>query len=248
MSLQIGIVGLPNAGKSTLFNALLKKQVARVADYAFTTIEPNVGVVAVPDMRLAQIAQIAQVAKIVPATIQFVDIAGLVKDAHQGKGLGNQFLAHIREVDAIVHLVREPDAIEIVSEELKIAGINKPTLVVENILQPPTAPNQVNAKTGQGVDRLISQAYELLDLITFYTLKPDQCQAWPLKRGQNTLEAAGKVHTDMARGFIKAEIVSFEDFIKHGGWDGAKQKGKLRLEGRDYVMRDGDVVHFRFNV
>lgn len=258
--LRIGIVGLPNAGKSTLFNALLKKQVAKVADYPFTTIEPNVGVITVPDKRLVQIAQVAQIEKTIPATIEFVDIAGLVKNAHQGKGLGNQFLHHIREVEAIVHIVRtfnpeiEPAiAREIINDELKTAGIEKPMLAMENVNHSPTESNQVNAQTGQGVDKLITDAYKLLDLITFYTLrqaqgKPAQIQAWPIKRGATAFQAAGKIHGDFQMGFIRAEIVSFSDFVKHGGWDKAKSAGTLHAEGKDYQMQDGDIVYFRFNV
>lgn len=280
MGLNIGIVGLPNAGKSTLFNTLLKKQVANVADYPFTTIEPNVGVVEVPDERLKKLAEIIKPdpstslrtaePKVVPAAVKFIDIAGLVKDAHKGEGLGNQFLARIRECDAIVHLLRafkdenvshyygsidpERDK-EIVDLELELGDIKKPTLYVINSSTPGESIRplpeclMVNAKTGEGVDQLIKKAYEFLDLITFYTVKGGkEITAHPLEEGMTALEAAERVHADMARGFIKAEVVRFEDLISVGGWQRAKSSGKVRLEGKDYQVRDGDVIEFKFNV
>jgi hypothetical protein len=278
MGLKVGIVGLPNAGKSSLFNALLKRQIANVASYPFTTIEPNVGVVEVPDERLVKLVQLVRLERgtepnIVPATVEFIDIAGLIKDSHQGEGLGNQFLAKIREVDAIVHIIRgfEDSSVahyyglidpqrdkEIVDLELEMVGIKKPTLYVINIgegerrikkgLEGERGEILVNAKSGEGVDELIKKAYELLGLISFYTIKGGkEITAWDIKKGATALEAAGKVHTDMVKGFIKAEVVGFEDLLAAGGWSKAKNLGKIRLEGRDYLMKDGDVIEFKFS-
>jgi len=300
MSLSVGVVGLPNAGKSTLFNALLSRQIAQVAEYPFTTIEPNTGVVEVTDKRLDKLVQLIKPEKSVPAAIKFVDIAGLVKGAHQGEGLGNKFLSHIREVDAIVHVLRvfenpnvahvhdkiDPkDDAEIVNLELELAEIKKPMIYVFNISENQigkTSPNLVIAgicdnpimicaklemdladlsfeerkeyleEAGvkeSGLDKLIRAAYELLDLITFFTIKGGkQIQAWPLRRGETALRAAETVHTDFAKGFVKAEVVAFEDLIKAEGWRKAQELGKTRLEGREYVVRDGDVVEFKFSV
>jgi small GTP-binding protein len=268
MGLPVGIVGLPNSGKSTLFNTLLKKQVANVASYPFTTIEPNTGVVAVPDERLKKLAEIIKPEKVVPAVVKFIDIAGLVKNAHQGEGLGNQFLAKIREVDAIVHIIRgfEDESVahyygsidpkrdkEIVDIELELGGIKKPTLYVLNRskignwkLETGNSIS-VNAKTGEGVDELIKGAYQLLGLITFYTIKGGkEVTAWALRRGETALRASEIVHTDFAKGFIKAEVVGLDDLMMAGNWQAAKNKGKVRLEGRDYQIQDGDVVEFKF--
>lgn len=273
--LSVGIVGLPNAGKSTLFNTLLKKQVAGVANYPFTTIEPNTGVVEVPDERLKKIVELIKPEKVVPAAVKFIDIAGLVKNAHQGEGLGNQFLAKIRETDAIIHVLRafRDDSVshyygsidpkrdkEIVEIELALGEVEKPTLNVVNNRgdhsdsfmasggDREVGGISVNAKTGEGVGELIGVTYELLGLISFYTVKGGkEVTAWAIKKGSTALEAAGKVHTDMAKGFIKAEVVSFEALVNAGGWQPAKQKGKLRLEGRDYLVTDGDVIEFKFN-
>lgn len=264
MSLKIGIVGLPNSGKSTLFNALLKRQVAQVASYPFTTIEPNTGVVEVPDEDLGKLAKIVRPEKVTPAAVLFIDIAGLVKGAHQGEGLGNQFLAKIREVDALVHIIRafkdekvahyygslDPQRDQkIVEIELELAGIKKPTLLVLN--QEKRLPHKgflvVNAQTGEGVDELIKAAYQLLGLITFYTVKGGQeVRAWAIKRGATALEAANKVHTEMAQGFVKAEVVGVKDLVVLGGWQEAKRKGKVRLEGKDYLLTDKEVVEFKF--
>jgi small GTP-binding protein len=268
MSLSVGIVGLPNSGKSTLFNTLLGRQVANVASYPFTTIEPNVGIVAVPDKRLDKLAEMIQPQTKTPAVVKFIDIAGLVKNAHQGEGLGNQFLAKIREVDAVIHLLRsfKDESVahyygsidpqrdkEIVDIELELGGIEKPTLYVINSSAvdrqtPVTDAIVVNAKAGQGVDQLIQAAYRLLGLITFYTIKGGkEVRAWSLAKGKTALDAAGKVHADMAKGFIKAEVVSFEDLEKTGSWSQAKSKGKVRLEGRNYLVQDGDVIEFKFS-
>ncbi len=305
MSLSVGIVGLPNSGKSTLFNALLSRQIAQVAEYPFTTIEPNTGIVEVPDERLAKLAELLKPEKVVPAAVKFIDIAGLVKGAHKGEGLGNKFLGHIREVDAIVHIVRgftnpnvshvhgkiDPqEDIKIVNLELEMAEIKKPTIYVINIsenqmtreldnqiktipiIQSSNYPViQVCAKLEMdlvelkpeerrqyltelgiketGLDKVIQAAYKLLDLLTFFTIKGGkQTQAWSLKSGQTALDAAGVVHTDFAKNFIKAEVISFEELEKVGSWSKAQEKGLIRLEGRDYKVCDGDVIEFKTGV
>lgn len=306
MSISVGIVGLPNTGKSTLFNALLSRQVAQVANYPFTTIEPHEGIVALPDERLEKLSAIVKPEKTTPATVTFIDIAGLVKDAHKGEGLGNQFLAKIREVDAIVHVVRafeNPDVphyyqtidprrdVEIVSLELELAGIKKPTICVLNVDEKgitgstslpagkagttgiagiegkepiiicaklemelaefkPEERKEYLSQMGikeSGLEKLIKKTYKILDLITFYTIKGGvEMRAWSLKSGQTALDAAAKVHTDFAQGFIKVEAVSFEDLVVAGSWQKAHEAGKVRLEGKDYQVRDGDVVEFKF--
>jgi ribosome-binding ATPase YchF (GTP1/OBG family) len=270
MALLIGIVGLPNSGKSTLFNALLKRQQALVGNYPFTTIEPNIGIVEVPDDDLIALVDLINPEKVVPTTVKFIDIAGLVKDAHQGEGLGNKFLAKIREVDAIVHIIRGFEAAdiphfygnidpkrdkEIVDLELELAGIKKPTLYVLNVDRITNYELRItdllliNAKTGEGVDQLIKAAYNLLGLITFYTIKGGrEVTAWPLKSGSTALEAAGKVHTDMAKGFIKAEVIPVGELLKIGGWTKAKALGKIALVGKDYIIKDKEVVEFKFNL
>ncbi|MBI2590306.1 MAG: redox-regulated ATPase YchF [Candidatus Blackburnbacteria bacterium] len=353
MSLKVGIVGLPNVGKSTLFNALLKKQAAYAANFPFATIEPNVGVVPVPDECLEKLANVVAVSEmgvilgsgsdtridsgqarmtdkrppIVPATVEFVDIAGLVAGASKGEGLGNKFLAHIREVDAIVHVVRafsddnviragstDPKSdLEIVKTELDLADLetlekskiknqkakiqtkgenapylfkHKPFLIVLNVdedqlkealnLEEKFARElglerdqviAICAKTESelaglgeddtklylsdlgveqsGLERLIKKAFATLGLITFLTAGTKEVRAWTIKKGTSAQNAAGEIHTDFITKFIKAEVVDFEDFVSCGGWKGSREKGKARLEGKDYVMRDGDVVEFR---
>ncbi|MBM3209417.1 YchF family ATPase [Candidatus Shapirobacteria bacterium] len=317
--LSCGIVGLPNSGKSTLFNALLSRQMAQVANYPFTTIEPNVGIVPVPDERLTALSRIAAdltpisadrmiQPPIIPATVEFIDIAGLIRGAHQGEGLGNQFLAKIREVSLVVHIVRfftNPDVphyyetidpardIEIVNLELELGEIKKPTLYVLNVDEdainrrveewtsgdfknlPIHLSNhpfvQVCAKLEMdlaelsegekreylkelgvketGLDKLIRKAYEMLGLITFYTIKGGkEVRAWSLKNGETALSAAAEVHTDMAKGFVKAGVVSYEDLVAAGGWQKVGELGKIRLEGRDYEVQDGDVIELKFSV
>lgn len=288
--LKIGIVGLPNSGKSTLFNALLQRQIAHTAEYPFTTIEPNVGVVQVPDGRLEAISGTTGIEKIVPAAIEFIDIAGLVKGAHAGEGLGNQFLGHIREVDAILHLIRgfhnpnvdgetnPQEDTKIIKEELSHAHIEKPAIYVVNVdekdLSTPevaiTEAVKISAKLENelselspkeqkdylkelgvdqtGLEKVIKLCYELLDLITFFTVAHGkQVQAWPVKKRTKALEAAGVVHTDMQKGFVKAEVVNWKRLIEAPGWKKAAEKGFIRLEGRDYEVRDGDVMEFKFN-
>src|SRR3989344_6555390 len=269
MSLSIGIVGLPNSGKSTLFNALLKRQIAQVGEYPYTTIEPNIGVVEVPDERLDKVSAISNISKKVPASIKFIDIAGLIKGAHAGEGLGNQFLAHIREADAILHIVRvfeNPSVlhpyqkidpiidVETVNQELELASIKKPTIYVLNVSEKdlkkampagrqdfslPFSFIKICAKleaelsdlseseqegylkelgTVSSLDLIIKESYKLLNLITFFTTTGGkQVQAWPIRKGSKVIKAAEMVHTDFAKKFIKAEVISFEDFVNPGG-------------------------------
>ncbi|HLC99686.1 MAG TPA: redox-regulated ATPase YchF [Patescibacteria group bacterium] len=357
MSFSIGIVGLPNVGKSTLFKAITKKQVD-IANYPFCTIEPNVGIVAVPDKRLDALTKMSQSAKTIPTTIEFYDIAGLVKGAHSGEGLGNQFLSHIREVNAIVQVVRvfsdsniihtagkvDPkDDMETINLELNFADqatvkkrvealsgkvrtgskegkiehdifskllahmekggpardftrtpdeapfvkslnllTDKPLLYVVNVdesgpfdqasYQKYFSPNEkfivISAKieaelseltpeeatmymrdlgiSESGLDRLIHASYALLGLITFITTGPEETKAWTITKGTLAPQAAGVIHTDFEQGFIRAEVIAYDDFVSCGGEAGAKEKGVFRLEGKEYVMKDGDIVHFRF--
>ncbi|MBI2012351.1 YchF family ATPase [Candidatus Curtissbacteria bacterium] len=312
-SLSVGIIGMPNAGKSTLFNALLRRQVAQVAEYPYTTIEPNVGVVEVPDERLTLIAQRLTIAKIVPAAIKFIDIAGLIKGAHKGEGLGNQFLGHIREVDAILHIVRafENPAVDhvagkidsladigIVNLELEMAEVKKPTIYILNVSENQlkfTPMKQIFGKikdiykskvlmvcakleaelseisteeqkqyltelgiNKSGLDQVIAESYKLLDLITFFTVTGGhQAQAWPIKKGSKMIEAAEIVHTDFAHGFIACEVISWDQLVEAGSrpegrgsplaaWVAAKEKGFVKIAGRDQVVEDGDVVEFKF--
>jgi len=336
--LQAGIIGLPNVGKSTLFNALLRRQQAMVANYPFATIEPNVGIIPVPDERLTKLQEvIGPGTPIVPATVQFVDIAGLVKGAAEGAGLGNKFLAHIREVDLICEVVRAfPDSdviregstepksdMEIINTELILADLQtlekskeksvnlealkqkldrgelageagkefqlltakkfvyifnvntaseweglqetvnslrsegKSVVVVDAKLEAELAvlsPDEQEeyleslGVTDSGVNALIREAYSALDLISFLTAGEKEVRAWPIPKGTKAPQAAGTIHTDFEKNFIKADVVSFEEFIKNNGWKMARENGKVRSEGRDYTMADGDVVEFRVNV
>ncbi|ANU08031.1 redox-regulated ATPase YchF [Paraurantiacibacter namhicola] len=366
MGFRCGIVGLPNVGKSTLFNALTETQAAQAANYPFCTIEPNVGQVAVPDARLDKIAAIAKSAKVIPTQLGFVDIAGLVKGASAGEGLGNQFLGNIREVDAIVHVLRcfEDDDIqhvsnrvdpiadaEVVETELMLADLEslekrvpaaqkkaiagdkdakvlasvlgqaldllrdgkparltepngddeervfaqaqlltaKPVLYVCNVAEEDAADgNALSAKVFEkaeaegaqavvvsaaieselvempledraeyltelgleesGLSRVIRAGYKLLGLQTFFTAGPKESRAWTFPAGAKAPQAAGEIHTDFERGFIRAETIAYDDYISLGGENGAKEAGKLRQEGKDYDVQDGDVMLFKFNV
>jgi len=308
MSLTVGIVGLPNAGKSTLFNALAAKRLAETAPRPFTTIDPHEASVLVPDEYLNRLSEIIKPDEKVPASVTFIDIAGLVKGAHKGEGLGNQFLAKIREVDAIVHVVRgfidpyvshqhvahEPGTlkqvvydIEIVNLELQLAGISqKPTIYVINAGEPNIKQQdeikkwtyQVNDKfmdpamaicakleeelsdlstkerrlylkelgiRKTGLERLINKTYKLLGLISFYTIKGgSEVHAWSIKEGLSVIDAANKVHTDFAEKFIKAEVIGVKRLLGLKSWKHAKEKGKIRLEGRDYIVKDKEVIEF----
>ena len=306
MGLSVGIVGLPNAGKSTLFNALATRRLSETAPRPFTTINPHEAVVELSDEKLEKISQLIKPETTVPATVTFIDIAGLVKGAHKGEGLGNQFLAKIKEVDAIVHVVRvftnlevshqnpsfQPNSleqvledIEIVNLELELGGIkDKPTIYILNVdegkiksesqiieevkkkfggetlaisakleeefidLEPPERKEYLKELGVEeaGLNRLIKKAYELLGLITFYTIKGGkEVHAWSLKNSSTAIQAAGEVHTDFAKNFIKAEAINVNELLSEGGWHEAKEKGKVRLEGKDYIVKDGDVIEFK---
>ncbi len=356
MSLKCGIVGLPNVGKSTLFNALTNSSKAQAANFPFCTIEPNIGVVPVPDERLINLSKISESKKIINTTISFVDIAGLVKGASKGEGLGNKFLSHIREVDAIVHMIRCFDSddiqnvnstvdpirdLEIIETEMMLADLEsiqkrleknnkknieeeqlkileialncinnnkdisilksqfgkkqinksgllsiKPKIFVCNVdeqsikdgnyytknfkekfgknntlIISADIENQINGLEDSerknymemiglketGLDILIKKGYKILELDTYFTSGPEETRAWTIEKNCTAPVAAGEIHTDFEKGFIRAETISYNDFIENGGWLNSKTNGKMRLEGKDYIVRDGDVLNFRFN-
>ncbi len=357
MGFKCGIVGLPNVGKSTLFNALTNSNKAQAENFPFCTIDPNIGIVAVPDERLDQLAVISASKKKINTTISFVDIAGLVKGASKGEGLGNKFLSHIREVDAIIHMIRCFDSddiqnvnptvdpvrdLEIIETEMKLADLEsihkrldkknkkntdklelqlletaqkiinedgelttiitgfdkkllknsgllmtKPKLYVCNVgeesiqsgnkytddfikkfgakntlIISADIENQINQLEDQnekknymnminmsetGLNSLIRKGYELLSLQTFFTSGPEESRAWTITKDSTAPNAAGEIHSDFEKGFIRAETISFDDFLKNQGWSKSKEAGKMRLEGKDYVVKDGDILNFRFN-
>ena len=356
MSLKCGIVGLPNVGKSTLFNALTNSSKAQAANFPFCTIDPNVGIVPVPDQRLKNLSKISKSKKIINTNISFVDIAGLVKGASKGEGLGNKFLSHIREVDAIIHMIRCFDSndiqnvnpnvdpvrdLEIIETEMMLADLesiqkrlaknNKKNVDEEqlkileaaldfinndkdiNLLKSQFEKKQLNQsgllsvkpkifvcnvdersvqngnnytkefikKFGQektlivsadienqineldinekknymemiglketGLNILIQKGYQILELDTYFTSGPEETRAWTIPKNCTAPKAAGEIHTDFEKGFIRAETISYNDFISNEGWVSAKTNGKMRLEGKDYIVKDGDVLNFRFN-
>ena len=356
MSFKCGIVGMPNVGKSTLFNALTNSSKAQAANFPFCTIEPNVGVVPVPDIRLKNLAKISNSKKIINTTISFVDIAGLVKGASKGEGLGNKFLSHIREVDAIIHLIRCFDSsdiqnvnpnvnrvrdLEIIETEMMLADLEsiqkrleknnkknlesiqlkiletsldcinndkdisslrsqfekkqinqsgllslKPKIFVCNVdeksiqngndytkkfiskfgsdntlIISADIENQINNLDAHekknymemiglketGLNMLIKKGYQILELDTYFTSGPEETRAWTIEKNCKAPQAAGEIHTDFEKGFIRAETISYDDFISNDGWLNAKSNGKMRLEGKDYIVKDGDVLNFRFN-
>ena len=356
MGLKCGIVGLPNVGKSTLFNAVTNSNKAQAANFPFCTIDPNVGVVPVPDVRLNNLAKISKSKKIINTSISFVDIAGLVKGASKGEGLGNKFLSHIREVDAIIHMIRCFDSndiqnvnsnvdpvrdLEIIETEMMLADLEsiqkrleknnkknidedqikileialnlinnekdlsilksqfskkkihqsgllsvKPKIYVCNVdeqslqngneytktfiqkfginntlIVSAEIENQINSLDSNekknymdmigiketGLDFLIKKAYNILELDTFFTSGPEETRAWTIQKNSAAPKAAGEIHTDFEKGFIRAETISYDDFISNEGWVNSKNNGKMRLEGKDYIVNDGDVLNFRFN-
>ncbi len=356
MSFKCGIVGLPNVGKSTLFNALTNSSKAQAANFPFCTIDPNIGIVPVPDDRLKSLAKISKSKKVINTTISFVDIAGLVKGASKGEGLGNKFLSHIREVDAIIHMIRCFDSddiqnvnptvdpvrdLEIIETEMMLADLEsiqkrleknnkknlednqlkileasqecinknesfsilkskfekkqlnqsgllslKPKIFVCNvdeksvqngndytdtfinkfgsensIIVSADIENQINELNENekknymemiglretGLNMLIKKGYNILELETFFTSGPEETRAWTIQKNCEAPKAAGEIHTDFEKGFIRAETVSYSDFIQNDGWVNSKTNGKMRLEGKDYIVKDGDVLNFRFN-
>src|SRR5437764_641686 len=244
MGFKCGIVGLPNVGKSTLFNALTETAAAQAANYPFCTIEPNVGEVAVPDPRLDKLAEIAKSGQIIPTRLTFVDIAGLVRGASRGEGLGNQFLATIREVDAIAHVVRCFDDDNVIHVEGRVDPAGDVA----------TIDTELGLKDLETLDKRIERAEkalkgpdaksERLGLITFFTAGPKEVRAWTLRSGSRAPQAAGTIHTDFEKGFIKAEIIWWEDLVELGTDAACRAAAKLAVEGKEYVMRDGDTAHF----
>src|SRR5438876_708975 len=252
--LRLGIVGLPNVGKSTLFNALTSSKAAAAENYPFCTVEPNVGVVEVPDPRLERLNDVVKPKKKIPAVVEFVDIAGLVKGASQGEGLGNQFLSHIREVDAVVHVIRsfaDPDVVHVMGpvDPVRDHDVITSELALADLAADERREYLASARVAEpGLDRLIHAGYRLLGLQTFFTVGENEVRAWTMHRGDTAYDAAGEIHSDFQRGFIRAETVAFAEFVKAGSYKAAREQGLIRSEGRDYVVQDGDILLFRFNV
>ena len=294
MGFKCGIVGLPNVGKSTLFNALTNSSKAQAENFPFCTIDPNIGVVPVPDKRLEKLVSISNSTKKIHTTISFVDIAGLVKGASKGEGLGNKFLSHIREVDAIIHMIRCFDSddiqnvnpnvdpirdLEIIETEMKLADLdsiekrldkkNKKNLdenlfkILEKAKQLINNDNDLNVLYDEydekenymemiglkrtGLNMLIQKGYSILELDTYFTSGLEETRAWTIQKNCTAPKAAGEIHTDFEKGFIRAETISYKDFIANEGWLNSKINGKMRLEGKDYIVKDGDILNFRFN-
>src|SRR5438876_1032372 len=253
--LRLGIVGLPNVGKSTLFNALTSSKAAAAENYPFCTVEPNVGVVEVPDPRLDKLNEVVKPKKKIPAVVEFVDIAGLVKGASQGEGLGNQFLSHIREVDAVVHVIRcfeDPDVVHVMGpvDPVRDHDVITSELALADLAVGEERQGYLASAGGAepGLDRLIHAGYRLLGLQTFFTVGENEVRAWTMHRGATAYDAAGEIHSDFQRGFIRAETVGFTEFVTAGSYKAAREHGLVRSEGRDYVVKDGDILLFRFNV